>query len=83
VSGFDPAAAPLATDAETAGASPVAAAEPPLPGGARADPSGWAADPSGSTDRSRYRMQDRLAWPAAIGLVLIALAIILAILLIV
>src|SRR5437764_1310795 len=40
VPGFDPAAAPLGTDAETGGAPPLAADDPPLPEGARADISG-------------------------------------------
>ena len=74
VPGFDPAAAPLGTDSEAAGAPPVAA-DPPLPEAARADPAGLAADPSG-TDRSRFRMQDRMIWPAVVIAVLIVLAII-------
>src|SRR5215213_3598778 len=78
VPGFDPAAAPLGTDAESAGMPPVAA-DPPLPEGARVDPAGQAADPSG-TDRSRYRAQDRMVWPAIIAAVLIALAIVVAVL---
>jgi len=92
VPAFDPAAAPLGTDAEAAGAPPLsqalgsealgsetlgAAADPTLPEGARADPAGLAADPSG-TDRSRYRMQDRLIWPV-IAVVLIAIAVIVAV----
>jgi hypothetical protein len=77
VAGFDPAAAPLGTDAETVGSPPVAA-EPPLPDRAHADPAGLAADPSG-TGRSRYRIQDRMVWPT-VAAVLIALAIIIAVL---
>src|SRR5690242_19512883 len=81
VPGFDPAAAPLGTDAEAAGAPPPAvtdpAADPPLPEGARADPAGLAADPSG-IERGSYRMQDRLVWPV-IAAVLVAVAIIVAI----
>ncbi|MGD9617958.1 MAG: hypothetical protein AB7W06_21600, partial [Alphaproteobacteria bacterium] len=72
VPGFDPAAAPLGTDDEAAGAPP-AASDPPLPEAVRADPAGLAADPGG-TDRRRYRMQDRLVWPAIAIAVLIALA---------
>src|SRR3954451_14721193 len=74
VPGFDPAAAPLGTDAESAGTPPVAA-DPPLPEAARADPSGLAADSSG-TDRGRYRMQDRMIWPAVILAVLVIAAIV-------
>jgi hypothetical protein len=82
VPGFDPAAAPLGTDAEAGGAPPLsegsgAAADPPLPEAARADPAGLAADPSGN-DRSRFRMQDRMIWPAVIIAVLVVLAIIVA-----
>lgn len=81
VPGFDPAAAPLATDAETVGAPPVAAVEPAVPETARADPAGLAADPGGTERRRyRYRMQDRMAWPV-IAAVLIAIAIIAAIIL--
>jgi hypothetical protein len=76
VPGFDPAAAPLGTDAEAAGAPPVAA-DPPLPEGARADPAGLAADPSG-TERGFYRMQDRLVWPAVGIAALVVIAIIVA-----
>jgi hypothetical protein len=84
VPGFDPAAAPLGTDAEAAGAPPLSealgvAADLPLPEGAHVDPAGLAADPSG-TDRRRYRMQDRMVWPAIIVAVLIAAAIIIAVL---
>jgi hypothetical protein len=77
VPGFDPGAAPLGTDDEAAGAPPQAAAEPPLPEGARVDPAGQAADPSG-TDRSRYRAQDRMIWPA-ITVLLIVIAVIVAV----
>jgi len=77
VPGFDPAAAPLGTDAETGGAPPLAADDPPLPEGARADPAGLAADPSG-TERGSYRMQDRLVWPV-IAAVLVAIAVVVAI----
>ena len=78
VPGFDPAAAPLGTDSDAGGAPPVAA-DPPLPEAARVDPAGLAADPGGN-DRSRYRMQDRMIWPAIVIAVLIALAIIVAVL---
>jgi len=81
VPGFDPAAAPLGTDAEAAGAPPLAAtdpaADPPLPKSARADPAGLAADPSGN-ERGSYRMQDRLVWPV-IAAVLVAIAVVVAI----
>ena len=63
------------------GAPPLAAANPPLPKGARADPAGLAADPSG-TERGSYRMQDRLVWPVIVA-VLIAIAIIAAIIFVV
>ena len=76
VPGFDPAAAPLGTDDEAAGAPPQASAAPPLSAEARVDPAGQAADPSG-TDRSRYRMQDRMIWPV-IAAVLVVIAIIVA-----
>jgi hypothetical protein len=78
VPGFDPAAAPLDTDAETAGAPPVAA-EPPLPEEVRDEPADLAADPGG-TDRRRYRMQDRMVWPAIVVAVQFAAAIIVAVL---
>jgi hypothetical protein len=81
VPGFDPAAAPLGTDAETGGAPPLTADDPPLPEGARADPAGLAADPSG-TERGSYRMQDRLVWPV-IAAMLVAIAIIVAIIFVV
>src|SRR3954470_11086562 len=77
VPGFDPAAAPLGTDAEAAGAPPAASADPPLPEGARADPAGVGGDTSGS-ERGSYRRQDRLAWPA-IAAALVAIAIVVAI----
>jgi hypothetical protein len=76
VPGFDPAAAPLGTDAETAGAPPTVI-DPPLSENARTDPAELAADPSG-TGRGRYRMQDRLIWPAIIIAVLIVAAVIIA-----
>jgi hypothetical protein len=57
----------------------AAASDPPLPEGAGVDPAGLAADPSG-TDRRRYRMQDRMVWPAIIVAVLIAAAIVTAVL---
>ena len=63
--------------------------KPPAPAarGNRASPSregarrsgGLAADPSG-TDRGRYRMQDRMVWPAIVIAVLVVLAIIVAVL---
>ena len=81
VPGFDPAAAPLGTDAEAAGAPPVAAIDPPLPESAHADPADLAADPSGP-ERGFYRMQDQLVWPA-IAAVLVAIAIVVAIVFIV
>lgn len=75
--GFDPGAAPLGTDAETAGTPPAdmpaAAVEPPVPETARADPARLAADPGG-TDRRHYRVQDRMIW-AVIAALLIAVAI--------
>src|SRR3954463_13680412 len=77
VPGFDPAAAPLGTDAETGGAPPLAADDPPLPEGARADPAGLAADPSG-TDRGSSRMRARRFWPV-IAAMLVAIAIVVAI----
>ena len=80
VPGFDPAAAPLGTDDEAAGAPPAAVADPLLSREARADPAGLAADPGG-TERGGYRMQDRMAWPVIIASVLIALAIVVALIL--
>jgi hypothetical protein len=68
VPGFDPGAAPLGTDEESAGAPPVSDAHDRTAGDLRA-PTGLAADPG--NDRSTYRMQDRLIWPAIIVLILI------------
>lgn len=70
VPGFDPAAAPLGTDAESAGTPPPAAPArvvrrqaAPLPG--------QAADPAGN-DRAGYLVQDRLVWPAILTAFLVA-----------
>lgn len=68
VPGFDPGAAPLGTDEESAGT-------PPAPAGDRAVGSSMArieqaADPKGK-DRSVYRVQDRLIWPVILVLILI------------
>ena len=74
VPGFDPGAAPLGTDAESAGTpalGPVRARTDAAPPSKSA---GLAADPSG-TGRSSYRMQDRLVWPAIAVLLLIAAVI--------
>ena len=75
VPGFDPAAAPLGTDEESAGTPS------PLPGDdqAQAGPSPGsaelAADPSG-TARAGYRMQDRMILPAIlIGLGLLGIGV--------
>jgi hypothetical protein len=67
VPGFDPGAAPLGTDEESAGASlsqdfgPRTSAEPAA--------AAAAADPKGN-DRSAYRAQDRMVWPVILGLTL-------------
>jgi hypothetical protein len=76
VPGFDPGAAPLGTDEEAAGQGISTSRENmerPHAAGAAAS-----ADPSG-TDRSGYRAQDRLVWPA-IGAVVILIAAIAAVL---
>jgi hypothetical protein len=67
VAGFDPAAAPLGTDAESAGAPPAPLPEAPAPA---AD---LAADPAG-TERRGYRLQDRLVWPIILVMLLVAAA---------
>ena len=69
VPGFDPGAAPLGTDEESAGAPPVSDAHDRTAGDLRA-PTGLAADPNGN-DRSIYGVQDRLIWPAIVVLILI------------
>jgi hypothetical protein len=66
VPGFDPGAAPLGTDEESAGT-------PPAPHGDQAVGSSMArieqaADPKGN-DRSVYRVQDRLIWPIIVVLI--------------
>jgi hypothetical protein len=67
VPGFDPGAAPLGTDEESAGATlsqdfgPPTSAEPAA--------AAAAADPKGN-DRSAYRAQDRMVWPVILGLTL-------------
>ncbi len=72
VPAFDPAAAPLGTDAESAGATPieqVPAAQLPRSGGE-------AAALPDEGDKATYRTQDRLIWPVIIQLtVLVAIAI--------
>src|SRR5437762_9137480 len=68
VPGFDPGAAPLGTDEESAGTPPVSDADDRTAGRLRA-PAELAADPKGN-DRSRYRVQDRLIWPAIVALIL-------------
>ena len=69
VPGFDPGAAPLGTDEESAGTPPVSDAHDRTPGSLRA-PTDLAADPNGN-DRPIYRVQDRLIWPAIVVLILI------------
>lgn len=69
VPGFDPGAAPLGTDDESAGTTTPAAAAQPQPGADQA--AALAADASGA-DRSRYRAQDRLVWPAIVVLLIAA-----------
>ena len=81
VPGFDPAAAPLGTDAETGGAPPLAAADPPLPERRRADPAGLGRRSERHRTRP-YRMQDRMIWPV-IAAMLVAIAIIVAIIFVV
>ena len=72
VPGFDPGAAPLGTDEESAGTPAVSDAEDRIAGHSRA-PAGLAADRTGN-DRSIYRVQDRLIWPAIFVLILIVVA---------
>jgi hypothetical protein len=70
VPGLDPAAAPLGTDAESAGAP--AAAEPASRLRRHAEiPPGQVADPSG-LERGGYLLQDRLAWLAILAAILVA-----------
>lgn len=69
VPGFDPGAAPLGTDDESAGTTTPAAVQP-QPRAARHQAAALAADASG-TDRSRYRAQDRLVWPVIVALSLL------------
>jgi hypothetical protein len=68
VPGFDPGAAPLGTDEESAGTPPIRDDEQ----AARSsrEPTGQVADPKGN-DRSAYRAQDRLIWPIIVVLILI------------
>jgi hypothetical protein len=72
VPAFDPGAAPLGTDEESAGTPPVPDAHDRAARGLRA-PTGLAADPN-CNDRSLYRVQDRLIWPAIAALILIVVA---------
>lgn len=69
VPGFDPGAAPLGTDEESAGTPPVSEPHDRTVGSSRV-PTELAADPNGN-DRSFYRMQDRLIWPVIVVLILI------------
>jgi hypothetical protein len=72
VPGFDPGAAPLGTDEESAGTPLVSDGDDSMAGHLRA-PAGLAADRKGN-NRSIYRVQDRLIWPAIVVLILIAVA---------
>jgi hypothetical protein len=68
---FDPGAAPLGTDAESAGNSPTASASTTDSPASQAAP----ARDSGN-DRAVYELQDRLMWPVIIGLcALLAIAV--------
>lgn len=70
VPGFDPAAAPLGTDAEAAGAPPGEPMPPRFP----ANPekaAEMAGDPAGA-DRAGYRRQDRFVWATIVGAVAVA-----------
>ena len=72
VPGFDPGAAPLGTDEESAGAPPFLDGAPrtSVEPGAAAEA---AANPNGD-DRSRYRAQHRMVWPVIVRLTLTAVA---------
>jgi hypothetical protein len=72
VPGFDPGAAPLGTDEESAGAGPSQdfGRRPSAERGPAAEA---AADPKGN-DRSAYQAQDSLVWPVIVGLTLIMAA---------
>jgi hypothetical protein len=70
VPGFDPAAAPLGTDAEAAGTPPGEIAVPNVPAN-REQAAEMAADPAG-TDRAGYSGQDRFVWAVVVGAVAIA-----------
>ena len=69
VPAFDPGAAPLGTDEEAAGTTLTQSVTPPAAGSRAA--AEFAADPAGS-NRSSYRAQDRVIWPAIIIVTLIA-----------
>ena len=68
VPAFDPGAAPLGTDEESAGTLPVPDDDQTL--GSSQAPTEQVADPRGN-DRSAYRAQDRLIWPIIGVLVLV------------
>src|SRR5690349_11009647 len=69
IPGFDPGAAPLGTDEESAGTHPVSDTHARTAGNSPA-PAPLAANPNGN-DRSMYRVQDRLIWPAIAALILV------------
>lgn len=73
--GFDPGAAPLGTDEESAESSLGPAAQPP----ARDFPASaeLAADPRGN-ERAGYRGQDRVAWPAVVAAILLVIVAVIA-----
>jgi len=63
VPGFDPAAAPLGTDEESAGTPSTLSGDDQAPAGPSPGSAELAADPSG-TERAGYRMLDRMILPA-------------------
>ena len=74
VPGFDPAAAPLGTDDESAGKRPPLDAQARTAGNATSP--AIAADKSG-TPRRVYRAQDRIIWPVILlGVIVIAVVVI-------
>ena len=75
VPAFDAGAVPLGTDEESAGTPPVSDTHDGTAGRSRAATEA-AADPTGN-DRSIYRVQDRLIWPAIVALTLIVVGAVL------
>lgn len=75
VSGFDPAAAPLGTDEESAGNRPLTSS--PAPAAPARPTAEKAADPVGN-ERARYDVQDRLLGPVLLGLAAVIVVAVLA-----